>query len=118
MASIQVFCQLVSLSRLTVHAQGRTENAVLDYAKAHAAEEVQATVAKPGAIDGPGRALIVSAAVKGIAAVFGTTPVIHVSEIAAAMINVCSQDITQEPLWASDLVEMGRRVLQKEDYLT
>ena len=54
---------------------------------------------------------------RNMVAMFGYFPKVHVSEIAAAMIDQCSHDITKEPLSNTDLEEMGKKLLKKEDYL-
>ena len=38
---------------------------------------------------------------------FGHTPTVHLSELAAAMIDQCLNGITKDPLWSEDLVEIG-----------
>ena len=48
---------------------------------------------------------------------FGYSPKVHVSELAAAMIDQCLNGITKDPLWNDDLEKIGQRVLRKEDYL-
>ena len=48
---------------------------------------------------------------------FGHTPTVHLSELAAAMIDQCLNGIIKDPLWSEDLVEIGQRVLYKEDRL-
>ena len=55
--------------------------------------------------------------VKALFNMFGHTPRVHVSELAAAMIEQCLNGITKDPLWSDDLVEIGRHVLREEDYL-
>ncbi|KAF2792574.1 NAD(P)-binding protein [Melanomma pulvis-pyrius CBS 109.77] len=95
--------------------RGRVENAILDFAKQHE-PAVQVTVAKPGGIEGPGHPK--SDAATSLFAQFGDTPWVHVSELAAAMIQQCLDGITKDPLWAKDLVQIGSRVLRTEDYAT
>ena len=96
--------------------QGRVENALLDFAKQHA-PDVQVTVSKPGAIDGPGREAATNAMVKTLFDRFGHVSRVHVSELAAAMIDQCIHGITKDPLLSDDLVEIGQRVICEEDYL-
>ncbi|GAM35248.1 hypothetical protein TCE0_017f03433 [Talaromyces pinophilus] len=98
------------------HMRGRTENALLDFAQ-RAAPNVQATVAKPGAIDGLGPKATPDAIIKALFQIFGHTPRVHVSELAAAMIDQCQHGITEDPLWSDKLSEIGKRVLREEDYL-
>jgi hypothetical protein len=88
----------------------------LDFAKQHA-PGVQVTVTKPGGIDGPNREAATNAVVKVLFDMFGHTPRVHVSELAAAMIDQCLNGITKDPLWSDDLANIGQRVLRKEDYL-
>ncbi len=80
--------------------------------------DIQVTVAKPGLIDGPNREPPSDAQVQMLFNMFGDTPTVHVSELAAAMIERCLNGITKDPLWARDLAEIGMTILQKEDYLT
>lgn len=97
--------------------QGRVENAILDYAKQHQALGVEVTVAKPGGIEAPNRTAIISDAMKAMLDAFGHTPTVHLSELAAAMIDQSLNGISKDPLWGEDLVQIGQRVLRKEDYL-
>ncbi|KAF2203961.1 hypothetical protein GQ43DRAFT_447033 [Delitschia confertaspora ATCC 74209] len=48
---------------------------------------------------------------------FGDMPWVHMSELAAAMIDQCLNGITKDPLWARGLVDMGSRVLREEEYV-
>ncbi|KAL9594239.1 MAG: hypothetical protein Q9219_007141 [cf. Caloplaca sp. 3 TL-2023] len=96
--------------------RGRVENAVLDFAKEHHNRGVEVTVAKPGGIESPGREAV-SAQFASMLETFGHTPIVHLSELAAAMIDQCLHGITKDPLWGEDLVEIGQRVLSTEDYL-
>ena len=96
--------------------QGRVENALLDFAKQHA-PDVQVTVSKPGAIDGPGREAATNAMVQTLFGRFGHVSRVQVSELAAAMIDQCMNGITKDPLLSDDLVEIGQRVIREEDYL-
>lgn len=50
-------------------------------------------------------------------AMFGDTPTVHVSELAAAMIDQCLHGITEEPLRAKDIVRIGKNVLKEGDYV-
>jgi hypothetical protein len=96
--------------------QGRVENELLDFAKQHA-PDVQVTVSKPGAIDGPAREAATNAMVQTLFDRFGHVSRAHVSELAAAMIDQCMNGITKDPLLSDDLVEIGQRVIREEDYL-
>ncbi|KAL8857217.1 MAG: hypothetical protein Q9178_006272 [Gyalolechia marmorata] len=97
--------------------RGRVENAILDFAKQHDDQGVEVTVAKPGGIESPGRNAI-SAPFTTMLETFGHTPTVHLSELAAAMIDQCLHGITKDPLWGEDLVEIGQRALSPEDYLS
>jgi hypothetical protein len=79
--------------------------------------EVQVTVTKPGGIDAPNRQGMTDATMMSLFNTFGYVPRVHVSELAAAMIDQCLKGITKDPLWSNDLAEIGRRVLGEEDYL-
>ncbi|KUJ07722.1 NAD(P)-binding protein [Mollisia scopiformis] len=92
--------------------RGRVENELLEFAEQHK-PNVQVTVAKPGGIEGPGVA-ISTAAMQAVFALFGDTPTIHVSELAAALIDQCLNGITEDPLWAKELVRIGKRVLRDD----
>ncbi|KAL8918192.1 MAG: hypothetical protein Q9172_005534 [Xanthocarpia lactea] len=96
--------------------RGRVENAILDFAKQQDDPGVEVTVAKPGGIESPGRDAI-SAPFTTMLETFGHTPTVHLSELAAAMIDQCLHGITKDPLWGEDLVEIGQRALSPEDYL-
>ncbi|KAI4235191.1 MAG: hypothetical protein LQ349_003319 [Xanthoria aureola] len=96
--------------------RGRVENTILDFAKQHHDKGVEVTVAKPGGIESPGREAI-SAPFTTMLETFGHTPTVHLSELAAAMIDQCLHGITKDPLWGEDLVEIGQRALSPEDYL-
>ncbi|QSS59119.1 nucleoside-diphosphate-sugar epimerase [Histoplasma capsulatum] len=93
--------------------RGRIENAILDFAKQHE-PAVQATVTKPAGVEGPSRPRTLAAT--SIFKQFGHAAWVHLSELAAAMIDQCLNGITKDPLWAEDLEEIGARVLRKEDY--
>jgi hypothetical protein len=88
----------------------------LDFAEQHC-PDVQATVTKPGAIDSPGREAATDAMIAALFNMFGHTPKVHVSELAAGMIDQCLNGITKDPLWSNDFVEIGQHVLREEDYL-
>ena len=88
----------------------------MEFAKQHS-PDVEVTITKPGAIDGPNREVIVSSMLKGLFDMFGHTPRVHVSELAAAMIGQCINGITKEPLWSDDCAKIGQGILHKEDYL-
>lgn len=75
-------------------------------------------ITKPGAIDGPNREAVSNAMVKSLFEMLGHKPRVHVSELAAAMIDQCLNGITEDTLWSAELAEIGQRVLEKEDYLT
>lgn len=93
--------------------RGRVETAVIDFAKQHK-PAVEAAITKPGGIEGPGHPK--NEAMTSIWAQFGPTPWVHVSELAAAMIEQSVNGISKETLWADDLREIGTKVLKKEDY--
>ncbi|KAL9586253.1 MAG: hypothetical protein Q9212_001029 [Teloschistes hypoglaucus] len=96
--------------------RGRVENAILDFAKQHDDHGVEVTVAKPGGIESPGRDAI-APPFASMLETFGHTPIVHLSELAAAMIDQCQHGITKDPLWGEDLVEIAQRALSPEDYL-
>ena len=73
---------------------------------------------KPGGIEAPDRKAVTSAAMRAMFDAFGHTPTVHLSELAAVMIEQCLNGITKDPLWSEDLVEIGQRILSKEDYLS
>lgn len=91
--------------------QGRTENAILEFAKQHE-PDVQVTIAKPGMIEGPGHPKSNLAA--ALLYFIDDVPWIHVSQIAAAMIDQCVNGITKEPLWSKDLLDIGSPFLREE----
>jgi hypothetical protein len=88
----------------------------LDFGKQHA-PSVQVTVTKPGTIDAPNREAATDAVINGLFKMFGHTPRVHVSELAAAMIDQCLNGITKDPLWSNDLAKIGQCALREEDYL-
>ncbi|CAL8578623.1 hypothetical protein XPA_004390 [Xanthoria parietina] len=96
--------------------RGRTETAILEFATQHADRGIEITVAKPGGIASPGREAI-GAQFLALVESFGHTATVHVSELAAAMLDQCLHGVTKDPLWGEDLVEIGRRVLREGDYL-
>ena len=96
--------------------QSRVESAILGFAKQYEDQGVEVTVAKLGGIESPGRDAI-SALFITMLETFGHTPTVHLSQLAAAMIDQCLQGITKYPLWGEDLVEIGQRALSPEDYL-
>ena len=96
--------------------QGRIDNAIFGFAKQHDDQSVEVTVAKPGGIESPGRDAT-SASFTKLLETFGHTPTVHLSKLAAAIIDQCPYGITKDPLWREDLVEVGQRALSPEDYL-
>jgi hypothetical protein len=52
-------------------------------------------------------------------AAFGEVPWVHVSELAAALIEQCVSQgaIAKETLWAKDLQEIGSGLLEPGDYV-
>jgi hypothetical protein len=96
--------------------QGRVENSILEFAKQRS-PDVQVTVVKPAAINGPNRDGIVSVLMSGVLSVFGNVSSIHVSELAVAMIDQCVNGITEDPLWPQELVNIGKKLITEEDYL-
>jgi hypothetical protein len=78
---------------------------------------VQVAVTKPGAIDAPSVKETSDAMLKSLFNMFGYTPRVHVSELAAAMIDQCQNGITKDTLWSDELATIGKRVLKEEDYL-
>ncbi|KAF2438902.1 NAD(P)-binding protein [Karstenula rhodostoma CBS 690.94] len=93
--------------------RGRVENAILEFAKQTPAVEVAIT--KPGGIEGPGHPK--NDAMTSVWTQFGPTPWVHLSELAAAMIEQAVSGVSKETLWGNDLVEIGSRVLKKDDYV-
>ncbi|KAF2014087.1 NAD(P)-binding protein [Aaosphaeria arxii CBS 175.79] len=93
--------------------RGRVENAVIDIAGKHA-PAVEIAITKPGGIEGPGHPK--SEALTSIWAQFGSTPWVHVSELAAAMIEQGLSGVSQETLWGNDLQKIGSSILKAEDY--
>ncbi|KAM3084148.1 hypothetical protein ACMFMG_001750 [Clarireedia jacksonii] len=98
------------------HMRGRTENEVLRIAEENT-PDIQVTVAKPGLIDGPNKGSGPSTAMQEVASTFAYIPRVHVSELAAAIIEQCLKGFTKDPLWGDDLAEIGKGVLREEDYL-
>ncbi|EHL02016.1 hypothetical protein M7I_1967 [Glarea lozoyensis 74030] len=78
--------------------------------------DVQVTVVKPAAINGPNRDGIVGVLMSSVLSVFGSAPSIHVSELAVVMIDQCVSGITDDPLWPQELVGMGKKLITEEDY--
>lgn len=78
---------------------------------------MQVAVTKPGAIDAPSIRETSDVMLKSLFNMFGYSPRVHVSELAAAMIDQCLNGITKDTLWSEDLAEIGKRLLKEEDYL-
>ncbi|EPE28036.1 NAD(P)-binding Rossmann-fold containing protein [Glarea lozoyensis ATCC 20868] len=95
--------------------RGRLENSILEFAKQRS-PDVQVTVVKPAAINGPNRDGIVGVLMSSVLSVFGSAPSIHVSELAVVMIDQCVSGITDDPLWPQELVGMGKKLITEEDY--
>ncbi|KAI9699565.1 MAG: hypothetical protein M1820_007063 [Bogoriella megaspora] len=103
--------------------RGRVENAILAFAHENA-PKVQAAVTKPGAIDSPDRPAAGFPNVPGpLRSLFRSTPPphgtgrVHLSELAATMIDQCVNGVTKDPLWGEDCARIGKQVLKAEDYL-
>jgi hypothetical protein len=113
---MRVSCSLFIHNRFTdAKAQGRVENAVLDFGKQHA-PAVEVAITKPGGIEGPGHPK--NKALTSVWAQFGPTPWVHVSELAAAMIEQGLSGIDNDTLWGDDLQKIGAKVLKAEDYVS
>jgi hypothetical protein len=96
-----------------VVSKGRVENAVLDIAKQHA-PALEVAITKPGGIDGPGHPK--NHALTSIWAQFGPTPWVHVSELAAAMLEQGLSGIRNDTLWGDELQRIGSKIMKAEDY--
>ncbi|MCJ1384882.1 hypothetical protein MMC17_008000 [Xylographa soralifera] len=91
--------------------RGETENQVLAFAAEHKGA-VEACVAKPGLIIGPGQILkMVWAFVLKYAM---SVPNVTVAEISAAMLHETINGFQKEPLENDDLVRIGRQVLTED----
>jgi hypothetical protein len=75
---------------------------------------MEVAITKPGGLEGPGHPK--NPALTSIWAQFGSTPWVHVSELAAAMIEQGLSGISNDTLWGDDLQKIGSRVLKAEDY--
>ncbi|PQE21333.1 hypothetical protein CJF32_00006475 [Rutstroemia sp. NJR-2017a WRK4] len=89
------------------HMCGRTENELLRIAEKNT-PDFQVTVAKPGAIDGPDTGDVPSTVMKGVASAFANLPRVHVSELAAAMIEQCLKGFTKDTLWGMSWLRLAR----------
>lgn len=94
--------------------QGRVENTLLEFAEQHA-PDIEVAVTKPGGIEGPDHPK--NEALTSTWAQFGPTPWVHVSELAAAMIEQTLSGISKDTLWGDDLQKIGSKVLKEEDYV-
>ncbi|PVI04899.1 NAD(P)-binding protein [Periconia macrospinosa] len=94
--------------------RGRVENFIIDFAKLHE-PNVEVAITRPGGIEGPGHPKTEQGSI--LFSKFGATPWIHVSELAAAMIELCVSGITKETLWSKDMQEIASKVLKMEDYV-
>ncbi|KAH8601826.1 hypothetical protein B0O99DRAFT_736177 [Bisporella sp. PMI_857] len=63
-------------------------------------------ILKPGLIEDPYRGVALTAMTKSLSGMFSSTPSIHVSELAAAMLEQCLYGITQGMLRPDDLVRI------------
>ncbi|KAF2672257.1 hypothetical protein BT63DRAFT_422752 [Microthyrium microscopicum] len=89
--------------------RGETETQVLALAKEY--KDVEAAVAKPGLITGPGKYMVsIMATVLSWA---GIVPNIGVAETAAAMLNQVENGFEKEPLMNDDLAKIGSEILNK-----
>ena len=90
--------------------QGEAENQVLAFASEHKGQ-VEACVAKPGAITGPGqyRKMIFVTVMNYVM----SFPSVSVAEVSAAMLHEVIHGFEKEPLENGDLVRIGREALLK-----
>jgi hypothetical protein len=112
---MRVSCSMfIRIHSINAEAQGRVENAVLNLAKQHA-PALEVAITKPGGIEGPNHPK--NPALTSIWAQFGPTPWVHVSELAAAMIEQGLGGVSNDTLWGDDLQKIGSKVLKAEDYV-
>ncbi|KAF2014064.1 NAD(P)-binding protein [Aaosphaeria arxii CBS 175.79] len=97
-----------------LYLRGRTEVEVLDFAADAVNAGVHVEVTKPSGIYGAGHPKIPG--LPKLLSHMPHDPYIHVSDIAAAMIDECINGFTKETLWPQDMTKIGQRVLKKEDY--
>ncbi|KAF2648908.1 NAD(P)-binding protein [Lophiostoma macrostomum CBS 122681] len=98
--------------------QGRTENDLLEFAQHHETG-IEVVSTRPGGIEGPGHPFKpeMGPIWKGL----GLEDIhvwLHVSQLAAAMIELSVNGFTKDILWPKELVELGNRVISKEDYVS
>ncbi|ORY12195.1 hypothetical protein BCR34DRAFT_600761 [Clohesyomyces aquaticus] len=95
--------------------RGEAENQVLSLAdKREGSTEAQ--IVKPGIIDGPGRGMLVRAALAATAALGGISKV-HVSEIAACLLDQAINGFEKETLENADLIRIAKKNLKDDDYV-
>ncbi|KAH8602294.1 hypothetical protein B0O99DRAFT_499704 [Bisporella sp. PMI_857] len=93
--------------------RGEIETRVLEYAK-QSGGSVEACVAKPGLINGPGKRNPVQQVLSTIGRTIIGIPKVEVNEIAAALLDQAINGIKQETLLNEDLVRIGQNALKEE----
>ncbi|KAF2657762.1 NAD(P)-binding protein [Lophiostoma macrostomum CBS 122681] len=92
--------------------RGRVENAVLDLAT-RLAPAVEVAIIRSGCVEGPGHPK--TEAVTRIWEHYGPTPWVHVTELAATMIEQGLHGINMNTLYANDIEEIRSSVLKTEE---
>lgn len=73
---------------------------------------MEACVAKPGLIDGPGRSSFIGGIAKAVLLPIVGVPKVQVSEITAALIKQVVSGVEKETLMNDDLVRIGTEALK------
>ncbi|PQE25739.1 hypothetical protein CJF30_00000443 [Rutstroemia sp. NJR-2017a BBW] len=94
--------------------RGQVETKVLDFAK-DSGGAMEACVAKPGMIDGPGRQGLIQRAVINAGHSLIRFPKVDVKEVAATLLDQAMNGFEKETLENEDLIRIGQKVLSAQE---
>jgi hypothetical protein len=90
------------------------ETKVLDFAK-ESGGAMEACVAKPGMIDGPGRQGLIQRAVINAGHSLIRFPKVDVKEVAATLLDQALNGFEKETLENEDLIRIGQKILSAQE---
>lgn len=93
------------------HSQGEAESYALKYAK-ESKGTVEASVAKPGLIDAPGRSSFVGGIAKTIMCTVIGLPRLENKQISAALVDQAVNGLEMETMHNEDLIRIGSKALE------
>ncbi|KAM3071418.1 hypothetical protein ACMFMG_009015 [Clarireedia jacksonii] len=94
--------------------RGQVETKVLEFAK-DSKGAMEACIAKPGMIDGPGRGGLIQRSILNVGHGLIGFPKIDVKEVAAALLDQVLNGVEKDTLSNEDLIKIGQKVLSAQE---